>query len=218
MKLVAITVALSILLICISHSSAQSPSIYGAYRDCPFHCRTIKINPDFTFEYRLDGDLYNDKRYKGTWKFISRNKIKATSPEDHSPPQVTEKISNRSDGFLVTIMDSASGAIIQGAEISGVASGSAFKVVTNDEGVARIPKCPQFEVAFDSYRGVHRVMNPKADEFLVMLTVEQMAHWAIDQIWLIEGRKLYVALADGTFEKRFWLEKLSRAKERKIFR
>ncbi len=218
MKLVAITVALSILLLCVSHSFAQSPSIYGAYQDCPFHCGTIKINPDFTFEYRLNGDLYNDERYKGTWKFIGRNKIKATSPEDHSPPQVTEKITNRADGFLISVIDSAAGAIIQGAEISGVANGSAFKVVINDDGVARIPKCQQFEVAFRSYRGVHKVVNPKADEFLVMLTVEQISHWAIDQTWLIEGNRLYVALEDSSFDRRFYLEKLSPAKARKIFR
>ena len=218
MKLVAITVTLSILLFCVSYSSAQSPSIYGAYQDCPFHCRTIRINPDFTFEYRLNGDLYNDERYKGTWKFIGRNKIRATSPEDHSPPQVTEKITNRANDFLVMVIDSAAGAIVHGAEISGMANGAVFKVVINDEGVARIPKSQQFEVAFNGYRGVHKVVNPKADEFLVTLTYEQMANWAIDQIWLIEGNRLYIAAPDGSFDRDFGLVKLSRAQERKIFR
>jgi hypothetical protein len=182
MRFTLITVALLLLLACISQSFAQSPSIYGAYQDCPFHCRTIKINPDFTFEYRLNGDLYNDERYKGTWKFIDRNKIRATSPEDHSLPKVTEKSTNRANDFLIMVIDSAAGAIVQGAEISGVANGSAFKVVINDEGVARIPKCQQFEVAFNGYRGVHKVVNPKADEFLVTLTYEQLANWAIDEI------------------------------------
>lgn len=218
MKFILITVALALLLACFSQSYAQSASIYGAYQDCPFHCQTIKINPDFTFEYRLDGDLYNDERYRGTWKFIGSNKIKATSPEDNSPPQVTEKIADRVDDYLVTVMDSAAGAAIKGVEISGVADGAVFKVLTNDDGVARIPKCEQFEIAFRSYRGIHKVLNPKAGEFLVTLTVEQIAHWAIDQTWLIEGGKLYVASEDGSFDRRFYLDKLSRAKERKIFR
>jgi hypothetical protein len=198
-----------------SHSRAQSRSIYGAYQDCPFNCRTININPDHTFEYVLGGDLYNSERIKGKWSFIGKDRIKATSPEDYSPPHVTEKFANRGSSFVLMVSDPAEAAV-KGAVISGVANGSTFKVTTDDEGVALIPKVNQFEIAFNGYRGVHRVSNTEADEFLVTLTFEQMANWAIDQVWLIEGPRLYVALPDGNFDRRFWLGKLSGARERKV--
>lgn len=115
-------------------------------------------------------------------------------------------------------MVASPGAIVFGAEISGMAKGSAFKVVISDEGVARIPKCAQFEIAFAGYRGLHKVLNPEANEFLVTLDNTQLANWAIDEIWLVEGDRLYVASADGSFNRRYWLGKLSRAKERTMFR
>lgn len=133
------TLCLAVLLFtCTPYGSAQSPSIYGAYQNCPFHCETIKINQNFTFEYRLYGDLFNDERVKGQWRFIGKNKMKATTPYDHSPLQVIEKITNRSNGFFITALDSH-GALISGAKISGVTNGSAFRQLTDQEGVAQIP-------------------------------------------------------------------------------
>lgn len=215
-KLRSIKFVLFLSLACASQSSAQSPSVYGAYQDCPFHCRTIKINTDFTFEYRLSGDLFNDERYKGTWRFIGKNKIRATSPEDHSSPEVTEKATGRGNDFLITVLDPNQG-IVKSAVVSGSINGSAFKAEINDDGVAHIRKCQRFEVAFNGYRGTHEVVNPQADAFSISLTIEQMRNWAIDQTWLIEGNKLYVALEDGSFDRRFWLDKLSPKKTRQIF-
>lgn len=196
---------------------AQTDSIYGAYQVCDFACQTIRINPDFTFEYRLDGDLYNDERHRGTWRFVNKTNIHATIGKDHSPPNVTEKISDLPDHFRVSVIDSF-GAAVNGAEISGLSDGVAFKIITDDNGVGKIPECQQFEIEILSYRGVHKVEDQKADEFLVTLTVAQIAHWALDQIWLVEGKRLYIMLEDGTVNRDFWLEKLSRSKERKIFR
>jgi hypothetical protein len=196
--------------------SAQSPSIYGAYQVCPFHCWTIKINRDSTFEYRLNGDLFNDERYKGTWRFIGKNKIKANSPEDHSSPDVTEKATGRDSDFLVTVFD-ASGTVL-GAVLSGSTNGVAFKVETGRDGVAHIPKCQRFEIASDRYRGTHEVVNPQADEFTISITVEQSQFWVVDETWLIEGNRLYVAAQDGSFRKDHWLSKLSPSKTRQIFK
>jgi hypothetical protein len=217
MKLNWFTAALILLITCATQSSAQSSSIFGAYQDCPFYCRTIKINPDFTFEHVSDGDLFNDERIKGTWKFIGRNKIKATSPEDRSTPQVTEKVTNRENGFRVRILDQARGNV-KGAAVSGIANGSAFRFIINDEGIALIPKTEQFEITFDGYRGIHKVAHSQADDFLVTLTFKQMTTWVLDQVWLIEGNRFYIAGEDCTFDKRTWLAKLSRKRERRIFR
>ena len=200
-----------------SVSVAQQPTIYGTYRDCPFHCRTVRINPNHTFEYRLNGDLYNDERYKGTWKFVGHNKLKANSPVDRTPLKVIEKPKANGAYYSVLVLD-PNGAIVSGAVISGLTDRRPFSVTTNDGGPIQIPKCREFNVAFNHYRGRHRILNPEARQFVVILYVDQIVNRAIDETWLIEGNRLYVAADDGTFDKNYWLDKLSSQEARKSFR
>jgi hypothetical protein len=209
-------VALLIILLVANGSQvfSQSKNIYGAYLRCEFVCTAIKINPDFTFEHLLDGDLFNGKRTNGTWRFIGRNKIKAESPKPSGTPPVKEKITNRSN-FLITVTDFTS-AVVPTAEVSGVANGQNFKCLTDENGVCEIPKCKEFDVAFLRYRGTYKVNNSDATEFVVELTDEQMETTIIDDIWLIEGNRLYKE-TDGTFDKDYYLEKVNRKKERKLF-
>ena len=215
MKLVTFTVVFLTLTIT-SAAFAQQPIIYGAYQDCLFHCRTIKINPNHTFEYRLNGDLYNDERVKGTWKFVGRNKIRATSPVDRSRLQVKEKPGKYADYFSFLVIDPTL-AIVQGAIISGESDGRRFSVTTTSDGVARIPKCRYFELSFKGYRGNHRVSDPSTREVVVTLTVDQLRSWAINDTWVIEGKRLYIAREDGTFDRGSWLDKLSNEEAQKIF-
>jgi hypothetical protein len=210
-------IAISLIVVaCTTLAQAQSSAIYGAYRDCMFACRTILINADHTFVYRLDGDLFNGETHNGTWQLIGKNLLKASSPEDRTAPTVTERTTKGRDDFLVTVID-ANQATLKGAFVSGVAGDPSFKIETNDSGVARIPRCSRFEIVFNGYRGVHVVANAQANEFVVSLAYEQMANWVINQNWLIEGRRLYVALDDGSFDKRYWLDKLTEKETRKIF-
>ena len=193
---------------------SQSKNIYGAYLRCEFVCTAIKINPDFTFYHLLDGDLFNGKRTKGTWKFIGENKIKAESPKPSDAPQVKETVANRSI-FSITVADFA-GAVFPNVEVFGVADGQSFKCLTDENGACEIPKCKEFEIAVLRYRRIHKVSNPNATEFLVELTYEQMETTIIDDVWLIEGNRLYKEI-NGTFDKDYYLEKVSRKKERKLF-
>ncbi len=193
--------------------ATQQPGIYGAYRDCPFHCRTIKINPNHTFEYRLNGDVYNDEHYKGTWKFVGRNKLKANSAVDRTPLKVIEKPGVGVDSYSVLVLD-PNGAIVSGAVISGRTGRRSFSVTTNDTGPIQIPKCREFKLVLNHYRGRHRILNLRARQFMVMLYIDQIVNRAIDETWLIEGNRLYVAADDGTFDKNYWLEKLSGPRNR----
>jgi len=195
---------------------ARSQSIYGAYQDCPFHCRTIKINADRTFEYRLNGDLYNDQRYEGTWRFVGRNKIKATSPVDHSPLRVSERLGNQPNYYTLLVV-APNGAVVSGVTISGIANHKRFIVATNEDGTAQIPICRRFRISFRDYWGKHAIRNLSARQFIIELSVEQMTNDAIDETWLIEDRRLYVAGRDGSFDKGHWLDKLSNEEARKIF-
>lgn len=198
---------------------AQSKSFYGAYQNCPFACETIQINPDFTFVHQLDGDLYNDLRTKGSWQFIGKDKVRAVSASANTKPQVTETETNRTGSFLVTLVDFAGG-IVPGAKVSGIANGVAFEHETNSEGVAEIPECEQFNLAFGgsrSYRGTHKIRNARAKEFTVKLTNEQMFETRIDEVWQVKNGCLYFAQSDGSLNRDYCLKKLSYKKERKIF-
>jgi hypothetical protein len=196
-----------------SPAAAQAQSIYGSYQDCPFHCRTIRINPDHTFEYRLNGDLYNDERHKGTWNFVDRKTIRATSFPPRSPLKVVERPGKYRSKLLIKVID-PNGAAVHGAIISGIANGKRFVVTTNDNGTAEIPICRAFVVSYADYRGSHRVRNASAREFEIGLTVDQIATWVINQTWLIEANRLYIAADDGTFDRTYWLAKLSPKRKR----
>ncbi len=58
-------------------------------------------------------------------------------------------------------------------------------------------------------------MNPRADEFTVILLSDQMA---INQVWLIERNNLYVVDSDGSADRDYPYRRLSRQEERRIFR
>lgn len=189
---------------------SQESSIYGTYQICPFHCLTININSDHTFVYRLNGDLYNNLKVRGTWKFKGRNRIHAVTPENRTVPNVEEKVSKRDDDFLVIVKD-FTGAIVAGVGISGIANGSRFSVKTDNDGRALIPKARQFEIAFaDFYRGVHMICNSQANEFTVTLTVDQVAGIPVNEEWLIKGNKLFIVRKDGSVNRGHPLVRLNR--------
>jgi hypothetical protein len=201
---------------------AQSKSLYGAYEDCPFACLTIQINPDFTFVYRLNGDLFNDQRTKGTWQFVGEDRIRAVSAIVNTEPQVTEAEAKRTDSFLVTLLD-AFGGPLAGAKVSGVVNSVSFSREANSEGTVEIPECEQFDLAFSgyggygNYRGTYRIKTLRANVFTITLTKEQMFELYIDEVWQIEKGCLYVVQSDGSVDRDYCLKKLSRKKERKIF-
>jgi hypothetical protein len=193
---------------------AQSEAIYGVFKQCPFACRFIKINRDFTFEQLLDGDLFNNQRTKGTWKLIGKNKIKVEGAKTSGEPQVRETSENRNN-FFITVVDPA-GAVIPSAEISGEASGKSFKCVTTENGSCEIPKTEKFDITFAGYRGTHKVKDIRADIFLVVLMADQLEP-ILNEVWLIEGNRLFVADSNGNFDKELGLEKISPKKAKKLF-
>jgi len=191
-------------------------SIYGVYQTCPFHCRTIKINSNHTFEYRLNGDLYHDERYKGTWVFVGRNKLRATSPIERSPLKVIEKPRPDAGDYSVLVLDPNVG-VVPGAVISGRGNQGPFAVKTDQTGIVHIPRCREFKLTLNHYTGTHRIRNSSAREFVVQLNGDQIVNRAIDETWLVESGRLYVAGQDGTFDKNYWSDRLSNKEAFKIF-
>jgi hypothetical protein len=102
MKLTLLPVAILVLTV---GAVADAQSIYGSFQDCPFHCRTIKINRNHTFLYRLNGDLYNDERHSGTWTLVGRNKLHASSRLNRSRLQVMEQRGNQRNDYSIIVLD-----------------------------------------------------------------------------------------------------------------
>ena len=213
---------MSVFVLVIAAHAAQSPAglkaelLFGAYQDCPFHCRTILIRPDHTFVYRLDGDLYNNERFTGTWEYLEKNKLRATSPRDTTPPRVRESADASSMAFAIVVTDEQ-GAVIQGAQIAPVGLDSASGVETDASGEARLPACDELEVSYASYSGRFRPSAQSFNVFEVTLSAKQLSTWAIDDVWLIDGGELFIEQRDGTFDLQQGLKKLSKAREDAIF-
>ncbi len=192
---------------------AQSASISGVYGQCDFVCRYIKINPDRTFEELLDGDLYNNQRKKGVWTLDNKTRIRARSHKPSSSLQVTESV-EVNENFVVTVVDMA-GAIVPGARVSGNANGRKFECVTSDHGTCEIPRTSIFHVEWNRFKGEHSVRNLAATRFQIELTYEQL-DTVIDEVWLIKGNRLYIE-HDGSFDKVFYLKKVSEKLARQLF-
>jgi hypothetical protein len=197
-------------------SAGPPASIYGAYRDCPYVCRTIQIRPDGTFVFRFDGDLSNGESVQGTWTWLGDGKMRARSPGDTTPPTVAETSEAGEAGFRVTVVD-PSGVLVRGAEITPLAPERGAPMATDEAGGAEIPRCAEFEVKFQNYRGRYRPKDPAANRFEVTLSNEQLGAWTVDTVWWVHDGVLYIAADDGTFDMELGLRKLSRKQERKIF-
>jgi hypothetical protein len=207
---------LTALLIAQSGLGVPPDSVFGAYQQCMMACRTIQILPDHTFVYRLDGDLYNDQRYKGEWTWLGPNRMRAKSPPDTSPPSVAESHVPQEREFVVTVSDPM-GAVVQGATITPLYPQPGNAAQTNEKGEAAIAPCPEFEVRVFSYIGRHRPSSSSSNRFEVTLSIKQLDAFAIDEEWQIQDGYLYVIEADGSFNRDSGLRKLSKKRERAIF-
>jgi hypothetical protein len=72
----------------------------------------------------------------------------------------------------------AVGRVIPGAKISGFVKGVSFERESNEMGVVEIPECEQFKITWAgsaSYRGAYKIKDPRANEFTITMTKEQMS-------------------------------------------
>jgi len=213
MKATIAIVSVILMLLLIGPAQAQSAGIFGVYGQCIMACRYIKINPDFTFEEILDGDLFNGQRKSGGWKYLGNAKIKAESPKPNPALKVRESESS-DKGTTVNVVDAA-GAAVARAKISGNASGMDFKCTTNEDGDCEIPKTTGFELEWEGFKGKYAVKNLAANRFQVELTHDQM-DTVIDEIWLIKGNQLFVEY-EGAIDKTFSLKRIPTNRARKLF-
>jgi hypothetical protein len=195
----------------------QDENIFGAYQFCSMACRTIQIKRDHTFTEHLDGDLYNDQRYSGTWSWLGKNQIHAIIPQNTTTPKVAENSDPETKGLLIRVLDE-SGATLPNAEIRNVESSTGRFFKTGIDGVVHINRCDEFEIRFLDYHGRYRILKKENNVFTITLTSSQVDSGALDEIWQIEKGRLYFLKNDGKVNKEFWLEKINKSEERKIFK
>ena len=180
-------------------------------------CRTIQVRRDHTFTYRLSGDLYNDERHVGGWTWLGGNKIRAVIPPDTSTPSVVETTVVSDADFLVTVVD-PQGAVFPGATITPLyPEPGATSTTSNNDGSAVIPRCPEFEIKVLSYVGRYRPKEEASTRFEVVLSIEQMTRFAIDEVWEVSDGQLFILDDDGTRRSTDGLPKISKRRERAIF-
>lgn len=204
---------ISLLIVCSGLTGClQNRAIFGAYQDCPFACLTIQIKPDHTFDYRLDGDLFNDERYRGTWSYVAENQMRAIIPP--KPPEVHESTHADKNHFRVTVVDEV-GATIPDALVVPAGASQELASRTNRDGLTVISRCDVFEVRMSGFQDVHyRPVNGDSNEFRVTIPASSLA---IDEIWRVKGSRLYIAKKNGSIDKQPYLRRLSVADEKKIF-
>ena len=209
-------VALAVILL-IQGAAAEPPkSIFGAYEDCPFWCRTIQIRPDGTFIHRLDGDLYNDERIVGRWTWLGEGKLRAQSPIDASPPMVREDSRPGQSLFTIAVLDEP-GAVLPGVTLTPLTPDPGTRIQTDSKGVATLPACNEFEVAYLGYRGRYRPQHHDSNAFELTLSDRQLLSGAIDHVWLVQDGRLHIADAAGVFDMTSGLSRISRTREKAIF-
>lgn len=143
--------------------------VAGTYQWCPFECETIKINPDFTFDYLIDGDLFSNERTSGVWQFTGENKIHLKSPPAKLINNVVEKQTANSDRILIQAVDGAGG-IFSGIKIKAIYTTGEKDFITDENGICEIPKTDEIEVDWtrlsEKYRIKDRSTNELNIEFL----------------------------------------------------
>lgn len=212
-----INLAVLLLAVCfITVTAQQKPSkIAGAYQWCPFPCETIKINDDFTFDYHLHGDLFNNERTKGKWKFVGANRIHLKSVVTKSKviAGVNEAVENSGDEIRVTVADQH-GAIIPGIIVSTTIGEKSFQFLTDENGGCVIPQTQSIEVSYKQISEKYLIKNTMASHILVVIDTSDEPY--VDEEFIVENQKLCKLDEHGkTFENCYG--KISKAQTRRLF-
>jgi len=207
---------LLIVLVAISFTNAFSqhdPSkIAGAYQWCPFPCGTFKINSDFTFNYNVNGDLFNNETTEGRWSFVGKDRIHLRSIDGNLISKASEESIKPKNGISVLVTDLAGG-IFAGIVIRIFEDGKPRQYITNEDGVCEIPKTRSIEVEFTTYKETYQFKN--LDVSSLHITIGHLAP-TVDDTFVVKKNELCkIDEGDKTFENCF--AKISQKRTRRIF-
>lgn len=185
----------------------------GAYQWCPFPCETYKINADFTFDYLLDGDLFNNERAKGTWRFVGENKIHLQTPKRKLLGKVSEEVGDSKNKIFVQVTDET-GALFAGITIKVIVNGKEYQFVTNEDGTCEILRSEQIEVNFTRYSEIYMIKTPQTTR--LNIEIRSFLEPVVDSIFLIKKKSLCKIFDDGEISGNCY-EKLNKKILKKLF-
>ena len=192
----------------------DSETLAGTYQWCPFHCETIKLNKDFTFDYLLDGDLFNNQRTKGVWKFVGENKIYLKSPEKKLVYKVTEERKNKNDDKIsVQIFDQTS-AVIPGIVLKLNYFGSERQYITNEDGISEIPKTDEFEMIGLQKSADYKIKDSDTNSLTVEIKLNNEPD--VDKTFLFKDKRLFTIFEDDAISEN-WYKKVDQKVAKKLF-
>ncbi len=143
---------LSVLIVLVSgifvFSQKKSKSPVGVYESCVVDvCQTVKINSDFTFDYLIYGDLFNNEGNRGTWKFLTDDLIKFDNPKPPYIEKAVEKTENNEEFLTIVIKENLGEARVPNTEIIYFANNQRVKSFTDEKGIVKIPRVKNFTVS-----------------------------------------------------------------------
>jgi len=202
-------------------SQNNQRKIAGAYQWCPFECETFKLNDDFTFDYIIDGDLFYNRRTKGVWKFVGKNRIHLKSLNKKLVAKVTEKQNAIRDKILIRVRDFTSAAI-PGVTIKFNFQGQERQYITDDDGNSEIPITDQVKLESSLFSEKYKIIYPQTNELTFEFNLTNKPSASVDSIFVVDvyfifikGR-LYKILEDASIFQNSY-KKLSKKTTRKLF-
>ena len=198
---------------CSIYSQINSSEIAGAYQWCPFPCETYKINTDFTFDYLLDGDLFNNERAKGTWQLIGENKIHLKTPERKIVHKVTEESGEKTDSIVIQVKDTA-GALFPGITIKTTNKGKEYQLITDETGLVDIPKSNKFEIGYFRFSEVYEIKDSKTTR--LSIEINPFIEPFVDDVFLLKKDALCKIFENGEISENCY-QKLNKKTAKKLF-
>lgn len=198
-KMTKVTILFLFILLAVCQFSvySQKPAekIAGVYQFCPFHCEAYRLNTDFTFDYLIDGDLYNDERSSGTWEFVGTERIRLKlEPVSKKLIQSVEEKSGDRDSITVDIFDQA-GAAYSGAVINLINNDKTFQYITDENGRITIPKVDlnkvdTINVKYNNHEGIYRIKNSSTVHLIINLDTTIFFTPIIDDQFVIKSNMI----------------------------
>lgn len=187
--------------------------LVGAYQYCSFPCETIRLNEDFTFDYLLDGDLFNNERTKGIWKFIGKDKIYLKSPERSLVYRTLEKQTKDFDKILIQATD------MQGAALPGIIvkvnfQGQEKQFVTDENGNSEIPKVNSVEIVWTRFSEKYVLKDSHTNELNIEVDITNEPF--VDDTFILKNNQLYKVFEDNSISENGY-EKLNKRRIARLF-
>lgn len=191
-------------------SQANVSKIVGAYQRCPFHCETFKLNADYTFDSILDGDLFNDIRAKGTWKFIDKDKIHLKTEEKLLEVKVEEKSGEQSDKIKIRTIDD-NGAIYPYIKIQA----NKKEFVTDENGFVEIPKTDEITISYQHLKNSYQIKSKNISELEIEVYIDSSVYAYTDSVFIIRKNEICLIAEDS--KELHCYKKLKKSSKRKLF-